>query len=136
MRTLDENDVEVTEIDESLGYVTGEEEIVVAEHEAVEAVEEQGHYEVIAEYPNGGKDVEWVVDVEGVEAQDAWTEYETIQRWHWYTDEELAEIEAEKEAEEKAAEEAEANSVENQLKELQLAVLELASAMFADEEEE
>ena len=40
------------------------------------------------------------------------------------------------EAEEKAAEEAEANSVENQLKELQLAVLELASAMFADEEEE
>lgn len=26
-------------------------------------VEEQGHYETICEYPNGGKDVEWVVDV-------------------------------------------------------------------------
>ena len=27
-------------------------------HEAIEAVEEQGHYEIIREYPNGGKDVE------------------------------------------------------------------------------
>lgn len=33
----------------------------------VQAVEEQGHYETIAEYENGGKDVKWVVEVEGVE---------------------------------------------------------------------
>lgn len=37
----------------------------------VQAVEEQGHYETIREYENGGKDVKWVVEVEGVEYQPA-----------------------------------------------------------------
>lgn len=30
-----------------------------------EEITEEGHYETIAEYPNGGKDVVWVVDREG-----------------------------------------------------------------------
>ena len=30
-----------------------------------EEIAEEGHYETIAEYPNGGKDVVWVVDREG-----------------------------------------------------------------------
>lgn len=30
-----------------------------------EEIIEEGHYETIAEYPNGGKDVVWVVDKEG-----------------------------------------------------------------------
>lgn len=44
----------------------------------VDGVEEQGHYETIAEYPNGGKDVQWVVDVAGVQAVEEHTEYEDI----------------------------------------------------------
>lgn len=89
MRILDVNGNEVLNPDHSLGYVV-EEELFIAHHDAVEAVEEVGHYEVIAEYPNGGKDIEWVIDVAGVQAQDAWDEYETILRYTRYTEEELA----------------------------------------------
>lgn len=53
----------------------------------VEGVEEQGHYETIAEYENGGKDVKWVVDVEGVEYQPA--RQEEIEIYIPYTEEEL-----------------------------------------------
>lgn len=52
-----------------------------------DAVEEQGHYEVVAEYENGGKDVQWVVDVAGVDAQDI---YEDIQCYIPFTAKELA----------------------------------------------
>ena len=31
------------------------------------------HYETVAEYPNGGRDVRKVIDVPGVPAQAAWT---------------------------------------------------------------
>lgn len=65
-------------------------------HEAIEAVEEVWHYEVTAEYPNGGKDVARVIDVPGVEAQEAWNEEIPIQIYHPYTQEELDAIEAEK----------------------------------------
>lgn len=65
-------------------------------HEAVEAVQEVWHHEVIAEYPNGGKDVARVIDVPGVEAQEAWDEEIPIQIYHPYTQEELDAIEAEK----------------------------------------
>jgi hypothetical protein len=58
-------------------------------HEAIKAVEEVGHYEVVAEYPNGGKDVEWIVDTPGVEAKEAWDEYEDILRYIPYTETEL-----------------------------------------------
>lgn len=95
MRILDIDGNELTTVDESLGKLV-EEEIFIAHHEAIEAVQEEGHYETIAEYPNGGKDVVWVVDVEGVQAQDAWDEYETILRYIPYTEEELAEMEAER----------------------------------------
>lgn len=92
MRILDVNGMEIQNPDDSLGYLK-EETICVAHHEAVEAVEEQGHYETVAEYPNGGRDVAWVVDVPGVEAQAAWDEYEDIHRYILFTAEELAEIE-------------------------------------------
>lgn len=92
MRILDENNVEITSPDLSLGYLV-QEEMFVAHHEAVKAVEEQWHYETVKVYPNGGKDVEKVIDVPGVEAKEAWDEYETIQRYIRYTDEELAEME-------------------------------------------
>jgi len=65
-------------------------------HEAIEGVEEVWHYETIAEYPNGGKDVEKVIDVPGVEAKDAWDEEIQIQVYVLYTPEELEAIEAQK----------------------------------------
>ncbi len=95
MRILDENGVEIQSADYDKGYLK-EDRILAARHDAVEAVEEQGHYETTAEYPNGGRDVEWVVDVPGIEAREAWDEYEDILRYIPYTAEELAEIERQK----------------------------------------
>ena len=93
MRILDVNGNEITSPDLSLGYLV-EESLFIQHHDAVEAVEEVGHYEVIAEYPNGGKDVKWVIDVPGVAAADAWDEYEDIYRYIEYTEEELEAMEA------------------------------------------
>lgn len=90
MRILDENNVEIQSPDLSIGRLV-EEKLFVAHHDAVEAVQEQWHYETTAVYPNGGKDVAKVVDVPGVEAKDAWDEYETVQRYVPYTADELAE---------------------------------------------
>ena len=65
-------------------------------HEAVEGVTEVWHYETVAEYPNGGKDIRKVVDVPGVEAKEAWDEEILIQIYVPYTQEELDRIEAER----------------------------------------
>lgn len=65
-------------------------------HEAVEGVTEVWHYETVAEYPNGGKDVQKVVDVPGVEAKAAWDEEIPIQIYVPYTQDELDRIEAER----------------------------------------
>lgn len=65
-------------------------------HEAVEGVQEVWHYETVAEYPNGGKDVQRVVDVPGVEAKPAWDEEIPIQIYVPYTQEELVRMEAER----------------------------------------
>lgn len=65
-------------------------------HEAIEGVEEVWHYETIAEYPNGGKDVAKVIDVPGVEAKAAWDEEIPIQIYIPYTQEQLDAMEAEK----------------------------------------
>lgn len=88
MRILDLGGMEVENPDLSLGYLR-EEKILITHHPAVEAIAEQWHYETIAEYPNGGKDVKKVVDVPGVEAREAWDEYEMISRYIPYTEEEL-----------------------------------------------
>ena len=104
MRILDENNIELTEeqINLELGYLRPE-SIISIHHKAVEEVKEVGHYEVIAEYPNGGKDVVWIIDVPGTEAKEAWDEYEDIQRYVLYTEEELAARDAEKKAKEEEA---------------------------------
>lgn len=65
-------------------------------HDAVEGVTEVWHYETVAEYPNGGKDVQKVVDVPGVEAKAAWDEDIPIQIYVPYTQEELDRMEAER----------------------------------------
>lgn len=95
MRIIDQNGNEILEVDVDYdkGYLE-QDSLFVCHHEAVEEVLEQGHWEVIAEYPNGGKDVDWIVDVEAVAAAEAWDEYEDVLRYIPYTKEELAEQEA------------------------------------------
>lgn len=88
MRIIDENGAAIENPDLTLGYLVDDTEPV--EHPAVEGVEEVSHYETVAEYPNGGKDVQRVVDVPGVPAQAAWTEQMPVQRYIRYTAEELA----------------------------------------------
>ena len=78
----------------SLGYLKPSTR--VEHHNAVEGVTEVWHYETIAEYPNGGKDIRKVVDVPGVEAQAAWDEEIPIQIYVPYTQEELDCIDAER----------------------------------------
>ena len=90
MRILDElnNELNANELDFSKGYLK-EEKIFIKHHDAIPAVEEQGHYETIREYPNGGRDVEWIIDVPEVEAKEAYDEYEDIQRFVKFTQKEL-----------------------------------------------
>ena len=104
MRILDENNIELTEeqINLELGYLRPE-SIISIHHEAIEEIKEVGHYEVIVEYPNGGKDVAWIIDVPGIEAKEAWNEYEDIQRYILYTEEELAARDTKKKANEEEA---------------------------------
>lgn len=88
MRIFDVNNIEITSPDLSRGYFK-KDKIFVKHHEAVEPVEEQWHYEVVAEYPNGGKDIKKVIDVVGVKAQDPWDEYEDIWRYVEYPEDEV-----------------------------------------------
>ena len=105
MKIIDTNGNPIESPDLSLGWLEDKTQII--HHDAVAGVEEVSHYETLAEYPNGGKDVQKVVDVPGVEAKDAWDEEEQVQVYHLYTAEELdAQAEAKKKVEEAAAAEA------------------------------
>ena len=95
MDIYDEQGNPVTDYDPTKGRLEMQKRI--HHHEAVEAVEEQGHWEIVAEYPEtGGKDVQWVVEVPGVEAREAWDEEETYWLYIPYTEEELAQMEADR----------------------------------------
>lgn len=95
MDMYDEQGNPVTDFDPAKGRLEMQKRM--HHHEAVEAVEEQGHWETVAEYPEtGGKDVQWVVDVPGVEAREAWDEEETYWLYIPYTEEELAQMEADR----------------------------------------
>ncbi len=123
MKIIDSNGVEIANPDLTLGYLKQETQTI--HHDAVEGVEEVSHYETIAEYPNGGKDVKKVVDVPGVAAQDAYDEEVEVQRYVLYTAEELAAQEkARKEAEEKA----QLPTAEERLAALEAAMLDLLAA--------
>lgn len=91
MKTLDVNDKEIQNPDLEKGYLTSE-TIVIAHHDAVEAKAGKSHIEVVREYDNGGKDVVTVWDEEPVQAKDAYDETEEIQRYHAYTEDELAKM--------------------------------------------
>ena len=88
MKIIDENGAALENPDLTLGWLRDETEAV--EHPAQAGVPELSHYETVAEYPNGGKDVRKIIDREGIPARDAWTEQVPIQRYIRYTAEELA----------------------------------------------
>lgn len=94
MEIYNENMELIENPDLSLGYLKNSTR--TEHHEAVQGVEEVWHYETIAEYPNGGKDIQKIIDVPGVEAKDAWDEEIPIQIYVPYTQEELNRIEEEK----------------------------------------
>lgn len=88
MEVYNQNKTEIlTEYDLTKGYLTTDyiDEIIPE----VQAVAEQGHYVTIAEYPNGGKDVEWVVDVAGAEYQPERIEKVPITVYVPFTEEQL-----------------------------------------------
>ena len=72
--------LDFTTLDLSLGYLTDVEEII--HHDAIEEQQEIGHYEVIAEYPNGGKEVMWVIDQPYIPAR---AEYDEVIYYQTYT---------------------------------------------------
>lgn len=124
MKILDENGAALENPDLTLGYLV--EDTQPVEHPAQEAVAETAHYETLAEYPTGGKDVRRVIDVPGVPAKDAWTEHVPIKRYIRYT---AAELAAQEEERQKAAEQAAlpqtVAELSRQLTDLQLALCEL-----------
>ena len=121
----DKTGLEIQNPDLTLGWLRDETEAV--EHPAQEGVPELSHYETIAEYPNGGRDVRKVIDREGIPAKDAWTEQVPIQRYILFTAEELAEQEAER------RKQAEREALPETVKALQ-AALEDADALNVDQE--
>lgn len=54
------------------------------------------YYLVVAQYPNGGKDIEEIFPTEAVPAQEAYDEYEDIYVYTPYTEQDLAAIAANK----------------------------------------
>ena len=101
MKILDETGAVVENPDLTLGYLTDDTEEIT--HPAVEGVEEQWHWETVTEYPNGGRDVQKIVDRPGIQAQEEWVEQVPIRKYVRYTAEELAAQEqAKKDAEARA----------------------------------
>jgi hypothetical protein len=96
MRIFNEDKtIELTEYDLEKGYL--KEDVIETNIPEQEEVEEKFHYEVIAEYPNGGKDVKTVIDVEGKPYIPAHTEREEIWVYIPYTKNELERMAAERE---------------------------------------
>ena len=92
MRVFNEDKTqELKEYDLNKGHLKLD-KLFIRHHEAVEEIKEQWHYETIAEYPNGGKDVSKVMDVPYQAPQEAFDEYEDIYVYIPYTYEELEEL--------------------------------------------
>ena len=89
------NTLDAEALDYAKGYLAVRKR--VHHHPAVEAAAETGHMETLEGYPaTGGRDVCWVVDTPGTDAQEAWDEEETYTEYVRYTEEELAAIAAER----------------------------------------
>ena len=130
MKIIDENGAAIENPDLTLGYLVDDTEPV--EHPAVEGVEEQWHWETVTEYPNGGRDVQKIIDRPGVQAQEEWVDQVPVQRYIRYTAEELAAQEEERkkaEAWKKLPETVAALQKENEM--LKQCLLEMSEIVYA-----
>ena len=92
MKVYNEDKTKILEeYDLTKGYL--KDDILTTTIEEEQEVEEVGHYETIKEYPNGGKDVKWVVDVEGKKYKPTETIVEPIKVYIKYTKQEILEKE-------------------------------------------
>lgn len=131
MKIIDSNGSPIEASDLTLGYLKQETQTI--HHDAVAGVEEVSHYETIREYPNGGKDVQKVVDVPGVDPQPAWDEEVPVMRYIRYTAEELAQREADKKAAEDAKVEADRKKAEQEALPQRVADLEAENAQLKEQ---
>lgn len=99
MRIFNKDKTEVLEsYDLEKGYLT--DDVLVTHVPASPAGEEIGHYKTLKVYDNGGKDVEWVVDIPARPEVVEHDETEEIKVYIPYTDEELQKLAAEARIEE------------------------------------
>jgi len=88
MQVYNQDKTEILEdFDRDKGYIKSD--TLVVHHEAVAGVPAKGHYEVIKEYPNGGKDFAWVEDEPAIEQREAYDETINICVFVPYTEKEL-----------------------------------------------
>jgi len=128
MEIFDKNGNKIENPDMRKGYLKETSRFV--EHEAVIGVDEVWHYETLAVYPNGGKEVKKVVDVEGVEAHPAWSEEVPYFEYVEYTEDELKAME---EAKVKAPIESRIENLETKALELSETIDILLSGVTSDE---
>lgn len=83
-----EKTMQLTAYDLEKGYLIPD-KLFVQHHDAVEAKEAVYSRELIKEYPGGGKEYKTVLVTPAVEPKEAWDEYEDIQVYIPYTQEEL-----------------------------------------------
>ena len=83
-----EKTMQLTTYDLEKGYLIPD-KLFVQHHDAIEAKEAVYSTELIKEYPSGGKEYKTVLVTPAVEPKEAWDEYEDIQVYIPYTQEEL-----------------------------------------------
>lgn len=88
-----EKTAELTNYDLSKGKLV--KDMFITHIDEQQEVQQQSHYETVAKYPNGGKDVEKVIDVEYQPYIPEHDETEEILVYIPYTERELFEIESE-----------------------------------------
>ena len=79
---------EISNYDLTKGYLVAD-KIFKEHHDAVEAKDAVYDRVLIKEYPSGGKEYKTVLVTPAVEPKEAWDEYEDIQVYILYTEEEL-----------------------------------------------
>lgn len=121
--------IELTEYDLEKGYLQDDE--IIIHHEEVIGQEEEWHYEVIAEYENGGKDIEKIIDKPHIDSVDAYDEHILIKVYIPYTEEELQAKEKEKIIENKKRE---IDNVKSALAKTDYEALKYAEGWFTEEE--
>ena len=87
-----EKTYELFSYDLEKGYLVAD-KLFIKHHPAVIGNSGKFHFVVEKTYPNGGKDMKKVWDIEPVKAKEAYDEYEDIQVYIPYSQKELAEIE-------------------------------------------